>query len=567
MASIMARATLSAPLAQVNAPFGPRQPFDGIPPVFWENPLMFNFNAPPEGRAPPPGVWSRAAAPRPLIRVNLRHLGASLGVWIRSAAAGAALALPALLPVSLRASQTNLAFSALDFARQLNQAFEEVADKISPSVVVITVIHPEAAELADTPPEYPPRVPRQRSREPRGSGDDAPWRRRPVTVASGSGTVITADGYILTNNHVVEGAESIRVDLKDGRRFRARVRGLDPESDLAVIKIDAAGLTAARMGDSSKARTGEFVLAVGAPFELDYSVTVGHISAKGRSFETRGSGYQDQDFIQTDASINPGNSGGPLVNLDGEVVGINSMIRGLQTGIGFAIPSDLAKRVMAGLIKDGKFIRSWLGVSIASLRDDQDYKDLVNTVADGVIIRQIIPGGPASKSTLRPADIIVAVDGQPVRTSRQLKEAVSYKETGRMITLDVVRDGRRIQVPVKTEAVREPEKRPAPAFGKRESGARDFGLDVQELTKALAGEFKVEQTTGVIVIDIEQDSPADSGEIQPGDVITAVDRKPVRTLQEYKAAMKAANARKGVIIGLVGGDGSRRFTVLKEGGD
>ena len=464
-----------------------------------------------------------------------------------------------------RASETNRS-PAMDFARQLNQAFIEVAEKISSAVVVITVNYHEQAGLTEVPFEQLPRDGGQRFRNPRAPKGEVP-RRGPMTVANGSGTVVTEDGYILTNDHVVEGAEKIMVRLKDGRQFKASVRGVDPESDLAVIKIDAKGLPTARMGSSSAAKVGEFVLAVGAPYELDYSVTVGHISAKGRSFETMSAGYVDQDFIQTDASINPGNSGGPLVDLDGDVVGINAMIHSLRSGIGFAIPSDLARRVMAKLISDGKFVRSWLGVGIGSLRDDQNYKNFVHGPEDGVLIHQIIPGGPASKSTLRPADIVVAVDGQAVKTSRELKDEVSYKKIGQVLVLDVVRDGRPIKVEVKTEGVREPESPDLLLTRRKQTERPDFGLTVKNLTKELAVEFKVEQKSGVVVTDVEQDSPADDGDIQPGDVITAVDRKPVRNLKEYKELMKAADAKKGVMINLLSNDGISRFTILKENAD
>ena len=245
----------------------------------------------------------------------------------------------------------------------------------------------------------------------------------------GSGFVISEDGYILTNNHVVEDAEKITVRFKDSKSFTATVKGRDPQSDLAVIKIDAKGLTPAKMGDSDTTRVGEFVIAVGAPFALDYSVTIGHVSAKGRSVildPVAG----DQDFIQTDASINPGNSGGPLVNLYGEVIGINSMIRGMNTGIGFAIPSNLAKQVMPRLMQDGKFTRARIGVVICGLREVQDYKLKRRDRGwrRGVRIAQ---DGPAEKSDLKAGDIIVAVDGKPVKTARELKDEIAYKKAAR----------------------------------------------------------------------------------------------------------------------------------------
>jgi serine protease Do len=456
--------------------------------------------------------------------------------------------------------------SALDFAKQLNEAFVAVAEKISPSVVVIRVVHPETPEDQDSLDDLPPEL-RKRLGPP--SQKESRRRDRPprMVVAGGSGIIVKEDGYILTNNHVVEGAKELSVQLKDGRRFNAHICGLDPESDLAVIRVDAKGLRAARLGNSGASRVGEFVLAVGAPFELDYSVTVGHISAKGRSFETSVSVYQDQDFIQTDASINPGNSGGPLVNLDGEVIGINAMIEGLRTGIGFAVPSDIAKRVMEQLIRRGKMTRSWLGVGIRSLAEDSDFRGLSPGVEDGVLIRNIVPRGPAAKSDLRPADVVVAVDGKPVRTTRQLKDDVAYKEVGQEVLLDVMRDGRAIKVKVKTEAVPEPRSRVAARAKPGGAERRGAGLKVDNLTKEWAAEFKIEQRPGVIVTDVEQDSPADYAEIEPGDVIVEAGRKPVKTAKEFRDALKASDPKKGLMITLVGADGSRRLTILKESGD
>jgi serine protease Do len=455
----------------------------------------------------------------------------------------------------------------LNFARQLNQAFVEVAEKASAAVVVIEVIQPDQDEGTELSPAPAPRDFHHRSPAPQDPRSDNSGPRRMVESRA-SGVIVTPDGFILTNNHVVQGAERIRVRFRDGHLVKARLQGADPESDLAVIKIDATGLTAAKLADSAAAKVGEFVLAIGAPFELDYSVTIGHISAKGRSFEgTMGIGYLDQDFIQTDASINPGNSGGPLVNLDGEVVGINAMIRGMRTGIGFAIPSDLARRVMTRLIRDGKFVRSWLGVGITSLRDNPDYQDLVHGPADGVVIREIIPGGPASKSELRPGDIVVAVDGNPVKTSRQLKDEVAYKESGQSIALDVVRDAKPVRLTVKSEALPAPTTPKTDDVGKHESEQRDLGLTVKNLTRELANEFKIEQKTGVVVTDVELDSPADAGQIQPGDVVTAVDRKPVANLPEFRKAMKQADPKKGIILHLLAKDGASRFTILKENGD
>ena len=286
----------------------------------------------------------------------------------------------------------------LDLARQLNEAFVSVAAKVSPAVVVVNVV--QKVNENDDEGDYdalPPGFWRYFHRQFRN-------QRPEETAGEGSGVIIRDDGYILTNGHVVDQAESIEVRLQDGRTFKAKVRGVDPQSNVAVIKIDAKGLPVATLGDSAKTRVGEFAIAIGAPFMFEYSVTFGHVSAKGRSNVIRGNegASMDQDFIQTDANINPGNSGGPLVNINGEVIGVNTLIRGLHTGIGFAIPVNLAREVADRLIAEGKFTRAWLGVEIQGLREDPDYRTMVPGVEEGVVVRAILPNGPAAKSRAPP---------------------------------------------------------------------------------------------------------------------------------------------------------------------
>jgi serine protease Do len=487
----------------------------------------------------------------------------------------------ALLGVSLLTSSGPASFAkdsaAIDMARQLNNAFIEVSDKVSPSVVVITVkVKADAADEDDANSWFdaiPPEL-RRRFFGPDGQGRRNPHAQPRSAVARGSGVVLTEDGYILTNNHVVENADEISVQFKDSKKFKATVKGRDPQSDLAVIKIEARGLPAAKFGDSNAARIGEFAIAIGAPFDLDYSVTVGHISAKGRSFEgefrAEGLGsYFDQDFIQTDASINPGNSGGPLVNLYGEVIGINTMIRGIGTGIGFAVPSNLAKVVFDHLIKEGKFERSRIGIEIMGLKEDIEFHDIIPGVEDGVIVKGVSPGGPASKSDLKASDVITAVDGVPVKTARQLKEQIAYKKVGQTVTLDVSRfNGNKVQtvkVRVKTEAIPSGDESKA---NKRTSTNADgetttFGLTVRSLTSDLADQFNVDVDTGVIVTAVEPDSVAERKGIRPGDVITEVNRQPVTNLKTFREAMKAGNPKRGVILNFIS-KGTSRFTVLKE---
>ena len=381
--------------------------------------------------------------------------------------------LAALLPLAAGAATNS---PALELARQLNDAFVEVAEKVSPSVVVIKLAHkPGSMDLDDAdnpfwdlvPKEFRKQFEEEREKRKRESQDEEEKpARAPVWDSQGSGVIIRDDGYILTNFHVVEDAEKILVRLRDGRSFTGTVRGKDARSDIAVIKITATNLPVAKLGDSAAVRVGEFAIAIGAPFDLDYSVTFGHVSAKGRSRVVPSQGItsqgamMDQDFIQTDASINPGNSGGPLVNRYGEVIGINTLIRGLHTGIGFAVPVNFAREVSDGLIRDGKFPRMWLGIGIRGLREDDDATEKISGVDDGVLVTDIRPNGPASKSDLKTSDVITAVDGKSVVTSTQLRNEIRGKKPGSAVTLDVVRQSKPMKIKVRPdEWPEEPEKK------------------------------------------------------------------------------------------------------------
>ena len=446
---------------------------------------------------------------------------------------------------------------ALNFARQLNEAFIEVADKVSSAVVVIDVRQKASDKETEDGGSWWDILPPELRRRFQGHGGaHEQW-----LAGEGSGLIISPDGYILTNNHVVEGAENIVVRLKDGRAFEGEVKGTDAESDIAVVKIKATGLKPAKLGDSDAARVGEFVLAIGAPFELSDTVTVGHVSAKGRSFEQDA----DQDFIQTDARILPGNSGGPLVNLNGEVIGINTMIEGLDTGIGFAVPINLAKRVKEHLIKEGKFTRSWLGIYIHELRNDSDYLSLEGKLApdahEGVVVDAILPGGPASKSDLRPGDVITAVDGKTVQTTRQLRDEVAEKKPGSATLLVVVRGKEHLTVQATPGVARTGDELAAKASGE----PANLGLTVKGLTKELAEQYGVELVSGVIVTAVDQDSLADARGIKTGDVITEINRQRVSTLRQFREAVKSADPKRGLMVNLVS-EGASRFVVLKDSG-
>jgi serine protease Do len=477
------------------------------------------------------------------------------------------LAAAALLASGPRAGSKDS--PALAFARQLNEAFVEVADKVSPAVVVIDIRQKVNDKESDDAGSFwdilPPELRRHFQKHGQGQRHQGDALQHWLT-GEGSGIIISPDGYILTNNHVVENADEIQVRLKDGRTFAGEVKGLDSQSDVALLKIQASGLTPAQLGDSDATRVGEFVLAIGAPFELNDTVTVGHVSAKGRILEHEA----DQDFIQTDAKILPGNSGGPLVNLYGQVIGINTMIEGLDTGIGFAVPINLAKRVKDHLISEGKFTRALLGIYINELKNDSDYLSLDGKLApdarEGVVIEGIMPGGPASKSDLRPGDVITALDGKTVQTVRQLRDEVADKKPGGLAVLSVVRGKEHLSVKVTPgvmPAVQELAAKPHSHRSALEPAS--LGLTVQGLTKDLAEQYGVEAMAGVLVTAVEQDSPADLRGIRAGDVITEINRQRVSTLPQFRDAFKSADPKRGIMVNLVG-EGGSRFVVLKESG-
>ena len=469
---------------------------------------------------------------------------------------------------------------ALKLAQQLNQAFVEVAESVSKSVVIVRVANkPQADGVFGNPLRNSPffdQLPEEyrkffeRQQEEREDRDEQPRRprsREPVFNGQGSGLVYREDGIILTNSHVVENADKVQIVFKGGRKYDGEVLGVDRQSDIAVVKIAATGLNAAKMGDSSKTKVGEFAIAVGSPYELDYSVTVGHVSAKGRRVVADQFMF-DQDFIQTDASINPGNSGGPLVNIYGEVIGINTLIRGVNTGIGFAVPVNLAKRVAEMLVEDGKVTRAWLGVSITTLREDADYRDLAVGVEDGVVVRQFVPGGPAESSDLELADVITAVDGNSVKSAEELKRELRLKKAGVSVTLGLMRNGEAREIEVETGAfpedittvsrLRRPERKP-----EAEAKAKLLGMTVRDITPDLAKRFEVKDDEGVIVTEIENDSAAAEKTISLGDIVTRINSVPVDSVKSFKAALEGEDLKKGVIVHL-NSKGSQRFEVLKQ---
>jgi Do/DeqQ family serine protease len=385
----------------------------------------------------------------------------------------------------------------------------------------------------------------------------APRPEERVERGLGSGVIVSADGYILTNHHVVDGAEEIRVELNDGRTLPAKVVGSDQPSDLAVLKIEAAGLPVLPLGDSDKARVGDVALAVGNPLGIGQTVTSGIISAKGRTTGLSDGSFED--FIQTDAAINRGNSGGALVNTMGELIGINSQIfspTGGNIGIGFAIPSNMAKDVMGQLIQTGRVRRGMLGVNIQPVTADLA-ASLGLGQARGAIVSGVQAGGPADRAGLKRGDIITALNGTPVTDNNTLRNAVARTQPGNVATLTVSRDNREQQLRVTLG-----ELPAASARGEREAGegakhedAGGLGLTVQPFSPALVQRFNLKGVTqGLVVTDVAQTGAGAEAGLQPGDVIEEVNRLPARTVAELQTALKGSGTRPALLLVNRGGD-------------
>jgi Do/DeqQ family serine protease len=450
-----------------------------------------------------------------------------------------------------------------DVVHQLNNAFAKVFEIVAPGVVIIEVSKKndggETSMFDDLFFQGPPD-----DNNPRGN----PRGSQPIQ-SEGSGFIVRPDGYILTNFHVVEAADKIDVKLKDGREFPAKVVGTDEKTDVAVIKIEAKDLPVVQLGDSDAVRVGQFAFAIGAPFKLDYTFTYGVVSGKGRSKLFTSGGYSISDYLQTDASINPGNSGGPLCDIDGKVIGMNTLINGLNRGLGFAIPINLAKEIGAELIAGHKIIRPWLGIRIETLGDDSSIRDLFKGIEKGVVVRTIEADAPAYKSDLRPFDVITQVDGTAVETDSQLQHEILKKKVGQNVELTVWRKGQTMKVPVKTgelpnEIARASNEPIKPAQPKQEDVGK-FGLQVQDLTKEVAERLHLGVEQGVIVTDVSDNSIAGQQDIQRQDIITEVDGKPVNNVASFREALLKADPKRGVLLYL-DRKGSKTFAVLKAPG-
>jgi serine protease Do len=423
---------------------------------------------------------------------------------------------------------------ALPSPADLSRSFISVAKQVKPAVVNIDVV--EKQNIRTSRGQMIPQIP---GFPPFGQGE--PGKKR----GTGSGVIVSADGYILTNNHVAGSAHEINVKLADGTEHKAKLIGTDPETDLAVIKIEGNNFPFAKLGDSTRLEQGEWVIALGSPFGLEQTMTAGIISATGRDLR---SGPYD-NFIQTDASINPGNSGGPLVNMQGEVVGINTMIfsrSGGSVGIGFAVPSNLGQKIYKHLVKNGKVIRGYLGLNLQNLTPTVA-KSLGYEGVTGALVGDIAQGGPAAKSGLQSGDLIVEFDGKQVTSAKQLTELVADTATGKSAAVKYLRDGR-----AQTTTIYIGERPSSRQVAERELNENvqgmKLGISVGAVTPEIASELKLKVKSGVVIQSVQPGSPAAEAGLQPGDVIHRINRTPVTSVESLSGALKGLQSEKEVVL-------------------
>jgi len=433
-----------------------------------------------------------------------------------------------------------------------SRAFSEIASSISPSVVNISttkIMKREAAPLLDDPfseffsPLRDFKMPKK-------------WKEQSL----GSGVIISPDGYIITNNHVVEQGDEIRVTLFDKRSFKAKLIGADTKTDVAIVKIDAENLYSVQWGDSDKLQVGEFVLAIGNPYGLNHTVTMGIISAVGRA----NVGIADyEDFIQTDAAINPGNSGGPLVNTKGELIGINTAIfsrSGGYQGIGFAVPSNMARLVMDQLIQKGKVTRGWLGVTIQEITPELSQKFGLKS-AKGALIGDVAKGSPAEKAGIKRGDIILEFNGKKVSDVGNLRNMVAQSKIGEQIPLTIMRSGKEYALQVTTTELPKDASEAAPANDPDDTAFEGLaGLNVIDLTGEISRQLGLPRDEkGVVVVRVDSGSSVEDAGMRKGDVIQEIDRKKIAGLEDYTRVV--AGIRSGDTVLMFVNRGGKKFYV------
>jgi serine protease Do len=455
-----------------------------------------------------------------------------LSVWL--------LACALLLPVGTQAQTP-----ATSTARELSNAFRSVARQAVPAVVFVTVektVESRNPTAFNNPFEGFGEDFLERFFGRRFSEGQQPRERQ---QGAGSGFIISPDGQILTNYHVVGDADRVTVKLNDGREFTAKTIGTDEPSDIAVIKIEAKDLPVLRLGDSDAMEVGDWVIAAGNPFGLTESITVGVISAKGRSRL----GIADfEDFIQTDAAINPGNSGGPLINLQGEAIGVNTAIAsrsGGYMGIGFAIPSNMVKAVKDQLVTNGKVVRGYLGVRIQELTRALAQSMHLDTV-EGVLVADVSKGSPAAKAGLKRGDVILAFNGRSMTDPGQLRNTVAMSAPGTKVPLQILRDNKKREVTVELGEL--PREQTAARAGEETLAPARLGFNVQNLTPDIARQLGYDDTKGVVVTQIDPRSEAYQAGVRRGMVIREVNHQEVNNLQDFQEAVQKAEQEKQLLM-------------------
>ncbi len=445
-------------------------------------------------------------------------------------------------------------------------SYSPVIKQVAPSVVRVNVTERAKTVAAqELPPFFNDPQFRQFFGNPYGYGPEqgrnAPReRRQPEQQGLGSGVIVSADGYILTNNHVVNGADVIKISLNDGRELTAKVVGTDPKSDLAVIKVDAKDLPYVTFTDSDKIEVGDMVLAIGNPFGIGQSVTSGMVSALGRA--TMGLDYED--FIQTDAAINPGNSGGALIDVKGRLVGINTAIysrSGGFQGIGFAIPANLARSVMEQLVANGKVVRGYLGVQMQAIDSDlAEQFSLKNK--DGAIVVEVLPGSPAAKAGLEAGDVITKFQGKDVKDGRALKFSVAGISPGTKVAVEVLRQGKMEKLDIKVGEQPKDMSLARSSSSPKSEGTLN-GVGVADIEPAARREFGISsRVQGALVTEVEPTSAAAAAGLQPGDVIQEINREPVRTAEDA-VKLTESNESKKTLLRVWNRQGTR-FVVVDE---
>jgi len=419
--------------------------------------------------------------------------------------------------------------------------FVKVSEKLGPAVIKI-----ESERVEKQSPMAFPDSP---------FGDDF-WDRffgrqqqRPQeykTTVQGTGFFISNDGYILTNNHLVEKASKVKVFTVQGDEYTAKIIGTDPRTDVALIRVDAKSLPFAEFGDSSQVKIGEWVLAIGNPLGMEHTVTAGIVSAKGRQLDLGDGNYED--FIQTDAAINRGNSGGPLVNMKGEVIGITSNIltpTGGNIGIGFAIPSNMAKKVVTQLKEKGRVIRGWLGVTIVSQAIDQDYQKALNLKSrKGAIISDVTSGSPADKAGIKQYDVVTEVKGVAIESPTDLRMKIADIQPGTKVEIKLVRDGQEKKVTAAIAELETGEKTRTAA----ETAAKNIGITVSTLTPQIARRYGLQTSEGLLITDIENGSDAERKGLQPGDIIVQVNRQKITTASQWESIMRKVKSGDALLL-------------------